>query len=240
MADQKYDVIIIGAGHNGLVTAAYLAKEGIKVLVLERRDVVGGACVTEELFPGFKFSTASMFLGLLQPKVIQDLKLSEFGYEAYSTDPTDLFPFPDGTYLAGWKDEEKLADEISKFSSKDAQAYFQVQRYIDKYAGYITETWLRTPPTFAEVAARFRTPEEQEFFRMIMLSSMAEFADQRFESDAVKMLMASMVPVGNSVGIRSKGNMYQMLMTSQAEAQTEKGVWGLQPGRHGRDHPGHS
>ena len=230
MAVQEYDVIIIGAGHNGLVTAAYLAKEGINVLVLERRDMVGGACVTEELFPGFKFSTASMFLGLLQPKVIQDLKLPEYGYEAYSTDPTDLLPFPDGTYLACWKDEKKLADEISKFSSKDAQAYFQVQRFLDKYEDYITSTWLRTPPTFAEVAARFRTPEEQEVFRLIMMGSMAEFVDQRFESDAVKMLIAALAPVGNAVGLRSKGNMYQMFRGRLAEAQGERGVWGYSRG----------
>ncbi len=226
----EYDIIIVGAGHNGLTTAAYLAKEGMKVLVLERREMVGGACVTEELFPGFKFSTASMFLGLLQPKVVQDLKLSEYGYGAYSTDPTDLLPFPDGTYLACWKDEDKLAEEISKFSSKDAQAYFEVQRFLDKYADYITETWLRTPPTFAEVAARFKTPEEQEAFRIIMMESMAEFVDQRFESDATKMLIAALAPVGNSVGLRSKGNMYQMFRARLAEAQGERGVWGYSRG----------
>ena len=229
-SDPEYDIIIVGAGHNGLVTAAYLAKEGMKVLVLERREMVGGACVTEEMIPGFKFSTAAMFLGLLQPKVVQDLKLSEYGYEAYSADPPDLLLFPGERYLCCWKDPDRLLEEMGKFSKKDAQAYLEIQAYFDRYEGLIRRTWLRTPPTFAELAAQFKTPDEQEAFRIIMMESMADFLDARFESDAVKMVVASLAPVGNSVSLRSKGNMYQMFRARLAEATGERGVWGYSRG----------
>src|SRR5580698_1595418 len=119
----KYDAIIIGGGHNGLVTACYLAKAGWKVLVLERRYVVGGACVTEETFPGYKVSTAAYVNSLFRPEIIRELRLKDYGYEALERIPSSFSPFLDGRYLMMGADAALTIREIAKFSIRDAEAY---------------------------------------------------------------------------------------------------------------------
>src|SRR3984957_3358655 len=118
-----YDAIIIGAGHNGLVTAAYLGRAGKRVLVLERRPLVGGACVTEEAFPGFKVSTAAYVNSLFRPEIIRDLRLKDYGYEALERNPSSFSPFLDGRYLLMGPDAQLNLREIAKFSTRDAEAY---------------------------------------------------------------------------------------------------------------------
>src|SRR5438128_10835992 len=118
----SYDVIIVGAGHNGLVTAAYLARAGMTVLVLERRDVVGGACVTEEVWPGFKVSTAAYVTSLLRPEIIRDLALARHGLELLPRSPSSFTPFPDGRYLLMGPDREMTRREVARFSTRDADA----------------------------------------------------------------------------------------------------------------------
>jgi len=119
----KYDAIIIGAGHNGLVTACYLARAKWKVLVLERRYVVGGACVTEEAFRGFKVSTAAYVNSLFRPEIIKDLDLRSYGFESLERNPSSFSPFPDGRYLLMGPDDQLNHREIAKFSPKDADNY---------------------------------------------------------------------------------------------------------------------
>src|SRR5438128_9292608 len=118
----SYDLIVIGGGHNGLVTAAYMARTGLKVCVLERREVLGGACVTEEIWPGFKVSTAAYVNSLLRPEIIRDLELKRFGFEMLPRNPSSFSPFPDGRYLLLGPDAELNRREIGKFSAKDAVA----------------------------------------------------------------------------------------------------------------------
>src|SRR5881227_1498494 len=120
--NPKYDAIIIGAGHNGLVTAAYLAKAGRRVLVLERRELVGGACVTEELWPGYKVSTAAYVNSLLRPEIIRELKLKQHGFEMLPRNPSSFTPFPDGRSLLLGPDAELNRREVGKFSVRDAEA----------------------------------------------------------------------------------------------------------------------
>ena len=110
----SYDAIIIGAGHNGLVAACYLARGGRRVLVLERRAVVGGACVTEEVFPGFKVSTAAYVNSLFRPEIVRDLKLHDYGFESLERNPSSFSPFPDGRYLLMGPDAQLNHREISK------------------------------------------------------------------------------------------------------------------------------
>ena len=118
----SYDLIIIGGGHNGLVTAAYAARAGLKVLVLERREVLGGACVTEEIWPGYKVSTAAYVNSLLRPEIIRDLELARHGFEMLPRSPSSFTPFPDGRSLLLGPDKAMTQREISKFSSRDAEA----------------------------------------------------------------------------------------------------------------------
>ena len=124
---MTYDAIIIGAGHNGLVCAAYLAKAGKKVVVLERRDIVGGAAVTEEIFPGYKCSRASYVNSLFRPKIIKDLALKSFGLEFIPRQPASFSPFPDGSYLMLGSDMVENQKEVAKFSTNDEEAYPNVR-----------------------------------------------------------------------------------------------------------------
>ena len=119
---QRFDVIVIGGGHNGLVAAAYLARAGRKVLVLERRSQLGGCCVTEELWPGYRMSTAAYLSSLLSGKVVKELELERFGYHVDAKDPAFFSPFPDGRYFFMWQDRRKTLEEIAKFSRRDAEA----------------------------------------------------------------------------------------------------------------------
>ncbi len=231
MAEKSaYDIIIVGGGHNGLTAAAYLADAGINVLVLERRDVVGGAAVTEELIPGFRFSTASMFLGMMQPKVVQELKLGDYGYDPYSADPPYTFLFPDKSYLCAWNDPDLLRQEINKFSSKDADAFFEQQRFMQRYMEYIRPYFLRKPPTVAELAAQFKTPEEEAAYRTIMYGSAGQIALDAFESDAVRVMATGLAASGNDISLFSKGNMFKALWANMAEATGVSGVWGFSRG----------
>src|SRR5262252_593277 len=128
----KYDAIIVGAGHNGLVTAAYLARAGRQVLVLERRDMVGGCAVTEELWPGYRVSTGAYLVSLLQERIVRELELEKYGYQVDAKDPAFFSPFPDGRYLFMWQDRSKTLAEIVKFSKKDAEAYPKYEAHLER------------------------------------------------------------------------------------------------------------
>src|SRR5215813_5546942 len=141
-----YDIIIIGAGHNGLVTAAYLAKAGRRVLVLERRELVGGTCVTEELWPGYKVSTAAYVNSLLRPEIIRDLKLKQHGFEMLPRNPSSFTPFPDGRYLLLGPDAELNRREIGKFSKRDADALPRYEQMLERVSEFIEPTLEETPP----------------------------------------------------------------------------------------------
>src|SRR5262245_30478540 len=140
-----FDAIIIGAGHNGLVTAGYLAQAGRRVLVLERRELVGGCAVTEEVWPGYRVSTAAYLTSLLQDRIVRDLELERFGYRVDAKDPAFFSPFPDGRRLFMWQDQRKTLDEIAKFSRRDAEAFPAYEEHLEKLSRFVESMLLTTP-----------------------------------------------------------------------------------------------
>ena len=164
--------MVVGGGHNGLVCAAYLAKAGLKTVVLERRHLVGGAAVTEEVWPGFKVSTASYVVSLLSAKVVRELDLPRFGYHVYPLDPAYFAPFADGTGFLVWDDPEAAAEEIGKINAADGRAYLEYNRQLGELADLVRPLLYRKPPdpgvrSFADVVEtlslgtlRLRQPQE--------------------------------------------------------------------------------
>ena len=145
MSQANCDAIILGGGHNGLVAACYLAAAGLDVLLLERRTVVGGACLTEELFPGYRFSACSYICHLLQDKVIEDLELRRHGFEVFHLDPSRFQPFPDGSRLLVWDDVASTQAEIARFSRRDAANYPKWLAFWERAAGLIYPYFLKPP-----------------------------------------------------------------------------------------------
>ncbi|MGC8473498.1 MAG: phytoene desaturase family protein, partial [Candidatus Dormibacteria bacterium] len=142
----RYDTVVIGGGHNGLVCAAYLARAGQRVLVLERRERVGGAAVTEEVWPGYRVSLLSYVVSLLRPAIVEELQLHRFGYRVYPLDPAYFMPFPDGRHLLYWEDLPRAAAEIARFSERDAVALLDYDRTLGELVGLVRPLLDRIPP----------------------------------------------------------------------------------------------
>ena len=183
---ERFDAIVIGGGHNGLVAAAYLARGGLKVLVLERRPMVGGACVTEELFPGYRLSSCSYICHLLQERVIRDLDLPRHGFKVFSLEPARFHPFPDGRHLVVWEDVARTAAEIERYSKRDAAAYPRWIELWERAAALLHPYFLAPAPTYAELAARVRGTPDEEVFETLLTRPMWDLAHEYFESDVMR------------------------------------------------------
>ena len=248
-----YDCIIIGAGHNGLVTAAYLAKAGWKVLVLERRHLVGGACVTEDLWPGFRVSTASYVVSLLLPEIENDLELARYGYKVLKRNPSSFTPFDDGRYLMLGPDKDMNQREIAKFSEKDAQAFPRYERLLERIAECIEPVLSQTPPDVLPMPADWRSIGFGKKFRdakkgyalysalkklgddlpeaiEIMTGSALTILDRWFESDELKATLATDAIIGNFQPISAPGTAYVLLHHVMGSAGGARGVWGYVEG----------
>jgi len=237
---QTWDAVIVGGGHNGLVTAAYLARGGLRVLVLERRPVLGGACVTEEVFPGFRVSTASYLCSLLQARIIRELNLPRYGYHVFPKDPAFFTPFPDGRHLLMWQSREKTCEEIAKFSRKDAEAYPEYEDYVERLSRFAERMLLVTPPNFLRTRARdlwawgkigrdfWRMNEEVRLGSLkIFTQSVAEFLEPWFESEQVKVTLATDGVIGTNAGPRSPGTAYVLLHHVMGAVDGHRGLWGF-------------
>jgi len=207
------------------VAACYLARAGLSVIVLERRDVVGGACVTEEPFPGFKLSTAAYSIGLLHPRIIADLRLREFGLDFYVKNPGLFLPLPDGRYLILWRDMAAAQREIAKFSQADADAFPRFESFWDRAVDLFFPLLLEPPPDPDQLAARFRG-EDAEIYRAVMFSSVADLLDRYFESEVIKGAFATQGVIGTLAGPRTPGTAYVMAHHYFGELHGERRVWG--------------
>ncbi|MEA2476721.1 MAG: hypothetical protein QOC87_920, partial [Actinomycetota bacterium] len=223
-----YDSIVIGAGHNGLICAAYLARAGLKVLVVERSDRIGGACVTEELFPGFRISTASYSLSLLQPSVVAELGLE---LDIRPKDPESFCPYPDGGGLLMWRDPHKRHEAISKISPADAEAYPWFVELFEE-ASRRLRPLLSYPATRKQARRAFRKSDTEKLFDRTVDGSIADLCDEFFETDVMKGLMASQGIIGSAAGPRTPGSAYVYLHHAFGEAAGVPGVGGF--GRGGR------
>ncbi|MFQ5933759.1 MAG: phytoene desaturase family protein [Dehalococcoidia bacterium] len=188
MDKDQYDAIIVGAGHNGLVTAGYLAKDGLSVLVLERQDVIGGACITEELYPGFRIPYCAYICYLLQGRVIDDLELREHGLEIIPLEYDSIHPFLDGKYMqAGERHEhQEMAEQVAKFSEQDARMYPEWASFWERAADIMYRYWLKEPPTFAQVFEDLRGTRNEQVWETMLTVSMRDLLDEHFESEHVK------------------------------------------------------
>lgn len=238
---KKYGAVVIGAGHNGMICAAYLAKAGRSVLVLERRHLVGGATVTEEIYPGFKYSVCSYVVSLFRPEIISDLNLPAHGYELLPLDGT-LSPLLSGDYLMRWHDAGDTRHELMRHSPKDAEAYDRFGQLMYHLAMAV-RPMLSTPspsPTslspknlnhLRRIAADFGKKEEYLFdLAKLMTMSSADFVEQYFETPVLQGTLSASGVIGTFMGPRSPGSAYVMLHHYMGEIDGQFRAWGFPRG----------
>jgi len=250
---DRFDCVIIGGGHNGLVTAAYLAQAGKRVCVLERRHVLGGACVTEELWPGFQVSTAAYVVSLLLPEVIRDLRLKQHGLVILPRSPSSFTPLPDGRSLLMGPDPALNHREISKFSVKDADAYENYEAFLDRVAQVMEPMLSRVAPDPLPLPAEWRKiglgkklrdakamwelhssmsrlgsdlPEAIE----LLTGAARPILERWFESDVLRATLATDAIIGAFESISSPGTGYVLLHHVMGSAAGKRGVWGYAQG----------
>ena len=196
---KSYDAIVVGAGHNGLTAAAYLARGGLSTLVLERREIVGGCCVTEEIMPGCRASTTSYIASMLRPTVIRDLNLSAHGLRMVPCDPALVVPFPDGQVVPWWADRARAIQEFRTLSARDADTFVRVDEQLKKLARYLQPFFLEPPPEpsfrgaegwweLLRVGKRFRGMSGEEVAQLVsfLTGSLGDFLDRNYESEKMK------------------------------------------------------
>jgi phytoene dehydrogenase-like protein len=235
---RHYDAIVIGGGHNGLVCAFYLTRAGLKVRVLERRGIVGGAAVTEEFHPGFRNSVASYTVSLLNPRVIADMKLADHGYRVIERPVSNFLPQPDGGYLKLGGGLEKTQAEFRKFSAKDAETLPAYYEALESVADVLRDLSLKAPPnvgdgikTLADAVRQGRrlavmSLEKQRDVLDLFVKSARTFLDSWFESEAIKAAFGFDAVVGNYASPDTPGSAYVLLHHVFGEVNGKKGAWG--------------
>jgi phytoene dehydrogenase-like protein len=233
------DAIIIGAGHNGLTCAAYLGLAGVRVRVFERRGVVGGACVTEEFHPGFRNSTAAYTVGLLQPKIIRDLKLYEYGLRVVERRVQNFLPLPDGRYLL--TGEGRTEHEVAKFSAKDATRYPAYQARNRRVVEVLRGLSLVAPPNLVTGDLRVAVRELSQFITIgkrlwqasslraasqLLRKSAGDMLNTWFESDPIKAVLGFDAVIGTLASPYTAGSAYVLLHHALGELNGKSGVWG--------------
>ena len=220
----SYDAVVIGAGHNGLTAASYLARAGVKTLVLEQREIVGGCCVTEEIAPGCRGSTTSYIASMLRPEVIRELKLVEYGLRMVPCDPSLQVPFLDGQVVPWWAERGRAVEEFRKISTKDAERFVKVDDELKKLARYLQPFFMEPPPEIAmsslagwgdllRVGKRFRHISNAEVAQLVgfLTGSLGEFLDKNYETEKLKTLFLANSVYGKHGGPYQPGTAIGLL-----------------------------
>jgi phytoene dehydrogenase-like protein len=242
-----YDAVIVGAGHNGLVCGAYLARAGRKVCVLERRALIGGASVTEEVWPGFKVSTAAYTMALLQPRIILELELARYGFEVLTATPM-FQPLEGDGYLTFYPDMARTCSGIARYSPKDAEAYPRYRKHMLAVAEVVRRLLWEIPPDpvprdpagilgLLRFAWRYRNIGER-FYDVydLMTLSAYDLLSRWFESEELKAALGFYAAGGGAnSGMKSPGSAYVLLRGFVRDHETAAGGPGLHPWRHGHD-----
>ncbi len=236
---ERYDAIVIGAGHNGLVAAAYLAKAGLQVLVLERRPLIGGCCTTETLWGGYKVSTAAYVCGLLHPRIVRDLQLHRYGFEILRRDPSSFTPLPDGGYLLLGSDDRFNAEQIAKFSRRDAESFVPYEAALDRLATFIDRVLTTIPPRFpkmmpADLPTYWRLvaevlrlpPSERALLVKLFTASAWDVLSEWFESEPLKITLATDGVIGTALPPTAPTTALVLFHHVMGSITGKRGVWG--------------
>ncbi len=235
--NATYDAIVVGGGHNALVTACYLARAKWRVLVLERRNVVGGACVTEEVFPGFKVSTAAYVNSLFRPEIVRDLRLRDYGFETIERNPASFSPFLDGRYLMLGRGITNDAEEIAKFSTQDAESYARYEAMLERVASVVEPTLTQIPPNLLRPslgqlleagkmgrALQRLGPGMGEAIE-VLTGAARPILDRWFESEELKGTIATDAIIGAFMAPSMPGTAYVLFHHVMGETNGKRGVW---------------
>lgn len=217
---ETYDAIVVGAGHNGMVAAHYLAGAGLRVLVLERREQAGGVTGPVDSLPGLR-ATVTNSPGSLEPMIVRDMKLEQHGLSFLRPDPTVVVPFSSDRAFVGWRDPKRVNEGLAQFSKHDAEAYHGVIEYFNDFARRLGVSLFAPPPRLAELAARMRTPRDEADFAAIMFGSIRELLDNRLESDEVKTILSMLAQACGNVGPSTPGSPIGLLQRPMSLASSQ-------------------
>ncbi|CAH9088627.1 unnamed protein product [Cuscuta epithymum] len=248
LKDKKWDALVIGGGHNGLTAAAYLARSGLSVAVLERRHIIGGAAVTEEIVPGFKFSRCSYLQSLLRPCVIKELELKRHGLKLLKRNPSSFTPCRDGRYLLLGSDKQHNYSEISKFSERDAKTFPRYENQLDKFCKFLDPILDSSTPETLQGNSSFNDRlhnkiERSAFwsrclrraltlgqndmmnFMDLLLSPASKILNNWFESDILKATLGTDAVIGTTASVHTPGSGYVLLHHVMGETDGDRGIW---------------
>jgi phytoene dehydrogenase-like protein len=207
---STYDAIVVGGGHNGLVASYYLSASGLHTLVLEQRDAAGGLCSLIEFMPGYRGSITNS-PGSLEPKIVLDMQLEQFGLTFCKPDPTVIIPLNGGYTFVGWRDPARVAEQLREISPHDAVAYYETLEFFSRFAERLGISLFQPPPTLAKLVSRLRTPQDEDDFARIFLGSIRDLVDERLETDQVKTLIAQVANFCGNVSPSTPGSPLGML-----------------------------